>query len=416
MTMRTSKLSLAFALSLLLPGLALANGYDVPNVNPRDLAMAGSGVAVQGDAAATYANPAALTRLEGLNVAAGLSVLNLSTDWTGGGYLAGQSASTKKDPVPPVSVFAAYGFKLADHNAGVGFGMNVPAGGAVKWADDWAGRGRIITVDRRVYGFYLTGGYEPVKDLRLGGGLVYYYGTEYLKQGVQPDNSAYGELATKGGALSFDLAAEYKLSAIPLSIGADYKYRGKMSLSGNGKFVVPDGLLTANPAPVDQGVKHELTYPDVLNVGVGYQVTKPLLLSFGFTWNNYSLYQSDVFVGDKGTTITVPRNYNDGYTFRLGAEYSLNPKLQLRGGILRDISGLNTDYASATLPDSNAWAGALGAGWKVMPDLSLEGAFFYAWLDKVNVTGTQELPGSYKTDVWILSIGATWRTDLGGGK
>jgi long-chain fatty acid transport protein len=382
-------------LALLLPGLALANGYDVPNVNPRDLAMAGSGTAVQGDAAAAYANPAALSHLEGLNVALAASVLMLSTDWNGAGALAGESASTKKKPAPPVSLFAAYGFKLADHHAGVGFGMNVPGGGNVFWPDDWAGRGRIITVDRKIYGFYLTGGYELVKDLRVGGGLVYYYGVEYLKQGIQPSNDSYGELSTKGGALSFDLSGEYKLPTIPLSIGVDYKYRGKMKLTGSGKFVVPDATL---------------------NVGLGYQVTTPLLVTFGFTWNNYSLYKSDVFAGDKGTTIEVPRNYRDGYTFRLGGEYELDPKLKLRAGVLRDISGLNTDYASATLPDSDAWAGSLGAAWKVMPDLSLEGSFFYAWLDKVNVTGTQELPGSYKTNVWILSLGATWRTDLGGGR
>jgi long-chain fatty acid transport protein len=410
-------------LALLLPAVALANGYDVPNVNPRDLAMAGSGTASQQDAAAAYANPAALSRLDGLNVAAAASILMLNTTWNGPSSstsspgLVGQSASLKKKPVPPVSVFAAYGFKLADRNAGVGFGLNVPGGGNVFWQDDWAGRGRIITVDRKIYGFYLTGGYEVLPQLRVGGGLVYYYGTEYLKQGVQPFADAFGELSTKGGALAFDLAAEYTLPSIPLTVAADYKYKGKMKLKGDGKFVVPEGLLPGGATPpVDQGVTHDLTYPDVLNIGVAYQVTEPFLVTAGYTWNHYALYKSDLFQGDKGTSIEVPRNYKNGYTMRLGGEYAALPKLKLRAGVLRDVSGLNHDFASATLPDSNAWAGSVGAGWKVLPDLSLEGAFFYALLDKVNVTGTQELPGSYKTNVWIASLGATWRTDLGGGR
>jgi long-chain fatty acid transport protein len=413
-------------LALVLPGLALANGYDVPNVNPRDLAMAGANTAAQVDAAAAYANPAALSRLDGLNLSLGASILMLSTTWNGppqsscppapAGCLAGRSASTEKKPAPPVSLFAAYGFKLADRNAGVGFGMNVPGGGNVFWPNDWDGRGRIITVDRKIYGFYLTGGYEVLKDLRFGGGIIYYYGTEYLKQGVQPSNDSYGELSTTGGAFSFDLSGEYRLPSIPLTLGADYKYRGEMRLKGNGKFVVPDATLPTVPPPVDQGVTHDLTYPDVLNLAASYQVTKPLLLTLGFTWNNYSLYQSDLFVGSLGTSIEVPRHYSDGYTIRVGGEYELNPKLKLRAGILRDFSGLNATYASATLPDSNAWAGALGAGWKITPDLSLEGSFFYAWLDKVTVQGNVELPGSYKSDVWILSLGATWRTDLGGGR
>jgi ABC-type transport system substrate-binding protein len=64
-------------------------------------------------------------------------------------------------------------------------------------------RGRIITVDRKIYGFYLTGGLELIDGLRIGGGAVYYYGAEYLKQGIQPFPDAYGELSTKGGAFSY---------------------------------------------------------------------------------------------------------------------------------------------------------------------------------------------------------------------
>jgi len=408
--MRTLKLVLA----LLLPSIALANGYDVPNVSPRDLAMSGSAVAAQVDAEAAYANPSALSKVEGLSLQLAGSLLDLSTKWTapGTGPLAGQSAHTKTSLVAPVSLFLSYGFKLGGQNAGVGLGMNIPAGGNVYWPDDWVGRGSIITVDRKIYGFYLTGGFEVVPGLRLGAGPVYYYGTEYLKQGIQPFPDAFGELSTKGGAFSFDLSAEYTLSVLPLSFGVDFKYKGTLKMSGNGHYNVPPGTLPGTPPPVDQGVTHDLTYPSVLNVGVAYRVMQPWLLTAAFTWNGYSVYQSDVFVGDKGTTITVPRNYKDGYTFRLGTEFDLNPKLQLRAGFLRDISGLDASVYSPSLPDSNAWSGALGLAWWIEKDFSIQGAFFYAWLDPVT-TDNPQLPGTFKTEVWIASAGITWRTDLG---
>ncbi|HET6410903.1 MAG TPA: outer membrane protein transport protein [Anaeromyxobacter sp.] len=408
--MRTLKLVLA----LLVPSVVLANGYDVPNVNPRDLAMVSSTTAAQMDAEATFANPAALSRLEGLNLQLAGSLLGLEEKYSGPdtGPLAGQSSHTKSPLVVPLSLFASYGFKVADHNAGIGLGMNIPAGGNVYWPEDWVGRGSIITVDRKIYGFYLTGGYEVVPKLRLGGGLIYYYGTEYLKQGIQPFPDAYGELATKGGAFSFDLSAEYTLSALPLSFGVDFKYKGTLKMSGNGHYNVPQGALPGTPPPVDQGVKHDLTYPSALNVGVAYRVLEPWLFSFTFTWNGYSVYQSDTFVGDKGTTITVPRNYKDGYTFRFGTEFDLNPKLQLRAGVERDISGLDASVYSPSLPDSNSWCGALGAAWWIEKDFSLQGAFFYAWLDPVT-TDNPQLPGTFKTEVWVASAGITWRTDLG---
>ena len=86
-------LKLAFATTLLLPLVALANGYDVPNTNPRDLGMAGSATAAQEDAAAAYANPAALSRLTGLNVNGALGVLSLNTKWTGDRSEAGKTLS-----------------------------------------------------------------------------------------------------------------------------------------------------------------------------------------------------------------------------------------------------------------------------------------------------------------------------------
>jgi long-chain fatty acid transport protein len=417
--MRTKIVLLAAAL---LPSLALANGYDVPSVTPRDLALVESGTAAQYDAGATYANPAALSRVRGLSLNVAGSFLDLKTQWSApsGSSMAGSpDASTKFRPVPPVALYAAYGFDLSGHGVGVGLGMNVPGGGNVFWNDDWSGRGRIITVDRKVYGFYLTGGVEVLPGLRAGGGLVYYYTTEYLKIGIQPFPDAYGELATKGGAPSYDLSLEWtpRIPALPVTFALDYKHKATQNLTGSGNFVVPDSMLTTTPPPVDQSVSHQLTYPNVLNVGVAYRPpVKGLQLTGVFTLTRYKVYDSDLFLGSKGTTINVPRNYDNGQTYRVGAEYDYDARLTLRCGLLRDLSGLRTDTYSPTLPDGNTWAGAVGAAYKVTPDLSVAGAFFYALLDQVKTSGTSVMPGLYDTSVYIVSLGLAWRTDLASGK
>ncbi len=411
--MRTLKSLLA--VSLLLPALALANGYDVPNVSPRDLSMSGSASAAQNDAGATYGMSAALARLPGFNLSFNASMLALSTDWTApaGSGLTPATSSIDFAPVPPVSIFASYGFDLAGHRAGVGFGLNNPGGGAVNWDEQWAGRGRIITVDRKIFGAYLTGGVELLKQLRVGGGLVYYYGTEYLKQGIQPFPDAYGELSTKGGAVAFDVNAEVTpFESVPLTVAADYKYKGTMKLKGDGHFQVPPALATSVQ---DQGVTHELTYPAVLNVAVAWQVARPVLVTAGVTYNWYEVYKSDTFVGSKGLVIDVPRNYDNGITWRLGVEFAANEKLRLRAGLLRDLSGFKTDTYSPTLPDGNSWAGSVGAGYAFTRNLTANAGFFYASFDEVTATGTEAFPGSYQTNAWILSGGISYQRDLAGG-
>jgi len=400
--------------ALLLPAVSLANGYDVPNVAPRDLSMSGSADAAQNDAGAAYGMPAALARVPGLNLSLNLSMLVLSSDWTApaGSTLTPPTSSLDFAPVPPVSLFGSYGFDLGGHRAGVGFGLNNPGGGNVNWDPQWAGRGRIIQVDRKIYGLYLTGGYEVLPQLRLGGGLVYYYATEYLKQGIQPFPDAFGELATAGGAVSFSLSAEVTpVISVPLTLAVDYKYKGAMTLTGDGHFEVPPALASSVQ---DQGVTHELTFPSVLNAAVAWQVSKPVLVTAGFTYTWYEVYVADTFVGDKGALIEVPRNYGNGQTYRLGVEWAASEQLNLRAGLLRDLSGFDTGSYSPSLPDGNSWAGSLGAGYAFSPNLTANAAFFYAVLDKVTATG-EAFPGSYQTTAWILSAGITYRRDLAGG-
>jgi len=394
------------AIALLAPALALANGYDVPNVSPRDLALGSSFLAAPVDAGATYNNSAALARLgQGFNLSLGASVLLLNTTWTDtSGTLTPSPEDMKLKPVPPVALFGSYGFKAGQYDAAIGVGMNVVAGGNVFWDEQWAGRGRIITVDRKIYAGYLSGAFALSKWVRLGAQGIYYYGTEYLKQGVQPFPDAYGELATKGGQLSFGLSIDVTPDD-DWAFAVDYKNKATMHLTGNGNFVVPPALA---PSAQDQGVYHDLTYPSVFNAGVAWKARQDLQIGFTWTYNWYEVYTDDTFVGDAGLVLPVPRNYGNGQTFRLGAEWTASSQLQLRAGAERDLSGLDTDYYSPTLPDSNAWTASVGAGWRFSPDFQLNGAVFRAWLDEVTATGTEAMPGTYNSDVWIISVGVSW--------
>jgi long-chain fatty acid transport protein len=412
---------------LLVPALALASGYEVPNVNPRDLAMVSSTVAAQpGEAAATNVNPAALSKIDGLTLSLSGSALQITTEWDApaGSGLTG-SSKTDFHPATPVALFAAYGTKIGDRGVGVGFGMGNPAGGNMFWEDDWQGRGRIIQVQRRFYGFYLNGGVEVIPDmLRVGGGGIYYYATQYLKQGIQPVPGAFAELETTGGGFSYELAAEFKpLRDLPLTFGIDYKHKGHTEQEGEANFDVPASLLSETIQ--DQDVESSLTMPNILHVGLGFRPLKPLLLTAGWSFVRFKVYQEDRFVGSAGDpplTIVVPRNYSNGYGIRLGAEYEINRSWVVRGGFFRDISGLTTDTYSPTLPDSDSWIIAAGASYWIRPSLAVNGGFYYADRDRIEATDTTvtnpdgSFPGVYKARAYIASVGITWHTGIGAGR
>ena len=406
------KHTLLLALALLAPAFASASGFEVINVNPRDLGISASGVAAQRDAAATFQNPSALSKLEGLNLSLAGSLLSLHTEWTGDASRAGTpqgSSDTKFAPTPPVALYAAYGTQVAGRGLGVGFGVGTPGGGQMKWEDDWQGRGRIITVERRMIGFYLNAGYEVLPWLRLGGGAVYYQGVQYLKQGIEPFAGAFGELDTSGGGFSYQLAAEVK-ALDNLTFGLDYKHKATMEMEGDGNFEVPPAI--EGPLTQDQDVRQDLPFPNTLALGVAYRVVPSVQLTLQYNYSRFSVYEEDRFLGGRGLELVVPRDYGDGNLLRGGVEWTASPRLELRAGAMYDWSGLKTSTLSPTLPDSDTLGFSGGASWKFTPALAVHGALFYGDRKKQTATGDEAFPGSYKTDVWIASLGVTWRADL----
>jgi long-chain fatty acid transport protein len=394
--------------TLLAPAVALANGYSVPNVNPRDLAMADSTVAAQGDVAAADMNPAALSRVEGFQLSLGFSYLDNQNEWSN--PATGGEATTLYKPVPPVALFAGYGGKFMDRGWGVALGLGVPAGGNVFWKEDWEGRFRIIEVDRKVYATYLTGGVELFPWLRVGGGAIYYRTTERLLQKLDfLTSEGTAELSTAGGKLSYELAVEITCPKLPLTLGIDYKHQAVQELEGDAHFEDVPASLQGTLA--DQPATHVLTIPNFLNVGLAYRPIKPLLLTLGWTLDRYEVYEEDRFSGTLGTMpdVVVTRNYGNGQTWRLGAEWDQSDRLTLRAGVLRDLSGLDTDTYSPTLPDGDTWAFTAGAAWKFSPKLSVSGALFYAPYDTVKVTGTEAFQGQYEPSAFIASVGVVWK-------
>src|SRR5262249_585286 len=132
------------------------------------------------------------------------------------------------------------------------------------------------------------------------------------------------------------------------------------------------------PSLLDQDVTHTLTYPNQMNISAAYKLPLPtplnpdssLLFAIDWTWERFHVYQSDTFIGDRGVTVSVPRDYKNGDTFRFGVEYAgVIPKLRVRAGILRDLSPNRPENASPTLPDADVTAVSLGVGYEVIPNL-----------------------------------------------
>jgi long-chain fatty acid transport protein len=417
---------LALAL-ILVPAVATAGGYSIPNITPRDLAMGDSLVADQTTAGAVYRNPAALSRLSGLDLTLNGSILGNGSTWTATTNLAPSPVSSNLKVAPPVAIFASWSGKIAGHGYGVGAGLNVPGGGNVFWPSDWPGRYTIISVDRKLFAGYLSAGFEIIPQIRVGGGLVYYYATETLEvaKALPGGQDGLVTVSDRGGAVSWDAALEiHPILDYPLRIGLDYKQQAYMKLSGPANFAFPPAFGATYP---NQTFEHVLPYPSTFNVGIAWRPVKTVDITAAYTSEYYSIYVSDTFVGqtiDPATgqplELSVWRQYGNASIFRLGVAWQVLKTLELRAGGLYDKSGVNPAYFNPSLPDAQAWAGSVGVGWDVMKNLSINASFFNAWFTTLNsvpapststVDNASSFPGSFKSWAWITSLGVNYRWD-----
>lgn len=396
----------------LMPTAALAGGYIIPNENARDLGLSQAAVADETGAEALFLNTAALAGQDGLDVSASGEVLINRTDWSDPNL--GTARMNPQYNLPPTASIA-----LGDHLSngmgwGVGVGFGVPAGGSLVWPSGWQGQEYIQSVNQKVYAMAIGAAFQPVPAVKIGASYIRYQGEEELHQAVNYlDHYGDAQLGLAGGANTFSVAAEFKIPTIPLQLGITYKHSGDTTINGDVHFSdVPPAFQAMLH---DQKVSEAFIVPAELHVGAAYAITPGLEVMAAYTFERWSPYVSDTFVGADGFTVVVPRNYNNANVYRLAGEWAhvpFLPALTLRLGGLRSVSSQPANTVSPSLTDGNSWAFSLGAGYDVMSALRVDLGWQHAFFDDVTASGTEALPGTYKTQVDLFSLGVNWRMDV----
>jgi long-chain fatty acid transport protein len=397
------------AVTLLWPALALAGGWATPNPDARAMGLAQAGVANQTGPEAVSMNLAGLAGPQGFAFTGSLQVIDNSTAWSDPAL--GSSAIVTHPAYPPL-LAASYGGTLGNGMAwGAGVGFNALGGGSLYWPQGWPGQFHIETVNQQVVMLRAGGALQPLTWLKLGAAVSYYRATEELSQAMSFGGQvAQAQVGVAGGAASWAASLEVALPGAPLKFGADYRAQGNLTLKGDAHFSgVPPPFQTQLQ---DQGASTKMVVPPELNLGLAWQATTHLEVLAGFTLEGWHVYQQDAFIGDKGFSVVVPRNYNDAYDYRLGAEYAGDPALKgfsLRAGVFRSISEQPTDTLSPSLSDASSWNYSVGAGYQVSQGVRLDASYQYAKFDAVTASGNTALPGTYQTSANLFSLGVSFR-------
>lgn len=134
-------------------------------------------------------------------------------------------------------------------------------------------------------------------------------------------------------------------------------------------------------------------------------------------WSDYEKLSID-FVGlDAPFDQHITKNYSDAWAFRLGAQFAMTNRLDLRAGFIVDTTPVNENYFNPETPGMTRLEPTFGFSFRPIENFSVDLAFTYvAGLarkgsipEKDMLTGeTSNFDAEYDVEAFIPAIGVSY--------
>ena len=394
-----------FALSSVTP--AWSGMVDTYGIGSRATSMGGAVSASPSPTFAPYYNPAGLSTVKSPTLAVG--VLTTTPDISVDDY--------RVPALPPLAegqdfedttgslVVPHLGFAMPinDKFSG-GVALYAPWGMHVKWGDNpESNHGAFNNSEAYYQRVSITPAlaYKVNSKLALGAGLSLGRsdtGADF----IQLDKYLGGATHKLEAELSDDFNVSYNLGALyqateRLTMGLTYRSRTQASFEGDLK---DNGTKVAT-------VELDYDHPEQVQGGVAYRfgAAKSLLVEADATWtrwgindtqSQYVTYTAGPETGNT-TAMIINRNWDDTTKYSLGAEWTINPTITLRGGYTWDPTPVPDESLDFIWPDGDKHTFALGTG-ITFGAFTIDIAASYA-----NITGKRVITG--ESDALNLSYG-----------
>lgn len=388
----------AAVLSVLITSTLYGGGFQLNEHGARAMAMGGAFAARASDLSAIYFNPAGLAFQKGAQVLLGATLIFPKTSFFGPDQLnTNQETKMKSQVFTPINLYASY--EIMDGLVGA-IGVNNPYGLGTEWPSDWTGKFITQKVDLQTFFISPTISYKVTDQLSVGAGVNYVTGEVSIKRMVSDpfDPHATTEIEGTANAFGWNAGVMYKFSPT-LQLGASYRSEVKMEATGTASF---DPARSAYPAG---DISSNLHLPATGFVGVAYSPIDELWIEADYQYIGWSSYKelAITFKKDNSTSVS-PKNYEDTYMIRVGAEYTMGD-LQLRAGYLYDRSPAPAKYVEPLLPDANRNGLNLGFGYRLSKQLNIDVAYLFLKIDQRKAVDTEiKFDGTYNSMASLIGV------------
>ena len=371
------------------------------------------------DASIIFYNPAGMSLLPGgMQVSAGLALINLTAKFSDSGSTASTSPAPRPlgnnggnagdlSPVPNVyfAMDVAPDWK-------VGVGVSVPFGLKTEYDPAWIGRFQAIKSDIKTYNINPSVSYKADDKMSFGFGLNYQRidaeftnainvgASEELADIKAKDNSGWG----------FNLGAMFQV-APDTKLGVSYRSSIKYHLTGTAN-ISPPGAPFAS-ADVNTDIK----MPDSASIAVQHRLNPGWTLLADVSRTGWAKIKDLTINLDSGGPLSsTPENFKNTWRVGVGAIHRYNDAWSTKMGLAYDQTPVNDTDRTARLPDNNRLWLSVGGQYKLSKDGTLDFGYAHLFIKDApinqnggNAAANGQLVGTYKGSVDIFGAQFAYR-------
>jgi long-chain fatty acid transport protein len=392
------------AVTLVLAGsvnLVHAAGFALVEQNASGLGNAYAGQAAAAtDASTVFFNPAGMTYLPDRQVVVVGHLIRPQAEFTGtvSPAIGGGNGGDAGDLALVPNAYLVYRLTPDVH---LGVGMNAPFGLKTEYDPDWKGRTQAVKSEVKTINLNPSIAWKAGETLSLGAGMSIQYAEATLT------NSAGGAgLATVKGddyGWGFNLGALWQVSEAT-RVGLAYRSEVEHTLGGDVGF--------SAAAMLNGPVNADVTLPDSASLSLFHKLDSRWDLLADITWTGWSDFKELRIVRTNGNVLGTPteENWDDSYRYSLGANYRLNDRLTLRGGLAFDETPVSDAFRTARIPDEDRTWIAFGAQYRLSRKSAIDIGYAHLFIRDAAIDKAENgvtLAGSYEASVDILSAQLT---------
>ncbi len=389
-----------------------AGGYMIPQQTARGVGLSNALTAGVNDPSAVYYNPAALSEVDGNNLLATGSYINIINSVENGG----RTARNQHDDNFLASVFANYHIPRSDFTLGIG--TYSPFGLATEYEKDFT---RFAAEQTLLKTIYVTpaASWHPSKYFSLGAGLSFVHASGVFSRSLCFDFLIDG-CVTRGGPLEGRMRLTDTTNAFTYNIGVllkpvDYlkfgfTYRARADLRFNNADVKFAGLFSS---AVTNAQVRPIPLPPVIDAGIFWQINPSWGAEFVYEytrWSEFARFNAKFSpaptflpLGVPLSGFSLPENWRNTSTLRFGSFYTLNKNWEIRGGATVEQGPIPNKTLNPAIPGADLLAlnGGLGYKWQSFSvDLGYMAVFY-----KTRNVRNGELEGLPATGIPFLGAG-----------